>query len=178
MILGQSGSGKTTYLHLLAGLLQPQNGTITIAGQDLNKRSTAQRDAFRSQHLGLVFQKNHLIRSLSALENVLLTALISGKKVGTKAASNILEQLGLGSRLHAPAYQLSVGEQQRVAIARALVHQPALLLADEPTSALDDAHAEEVANLLIENCAQLSTTLVIVTHDNRIKTKFNNHLSL
>jgi putative ABC transport system ATP-binding protein len=178
LILGQSGSGKTTLLHLLAGLLSPQSGTLTIADQNINAFSAAQRDAFRSQHIGLVFQKNHLVRSLTAIENVALAQLIARKKNTHLKPQQILEQLGLGHRLHAPAYTLSVGEQQRVAIARALVHQPTLLLADEPTSALDDLHAAEVAQLLINNCSQLGTTLIIVTHDNRIKTTFNNHLTL
>ncbi len=178
LILGQSGSGKTTLLHILAGLLQPQSGSLKIAGTDTTLLSTAQRDNFRKKHIGLVFQKNHLIKSLSAIENVQLTGLVSGATVSHQKAKDLLSQLGLLHRMHAPAYQLSVGEQQRVAIARALVHEPDVLLADEPTSALDNQHAAEVAQLLIASCADLKTALVIVTHDHRLATKFENHITL
>lgn len=178
LILGQSGSGKTTFLHLLAGLLKPQSGILQVAGTNLTTLNAAQRDNFRKTHIGLVFQKNHLIKSLSALENVQLTGLVAGKKINSNRAKDLLEQLGLSHRIQAPAYQLSVGEQQRVAIARALVHGPDLLLADEPTSALDNQNAAEVVQLLIHACSELNTTLVIVTHDNRLQSNFEKHITL
>jgi ABC-type lipoprotein export system ATPase subunit len=178
LILGKSGSGKTTLLHLLGGLRVPSDGSIEIQGTSMHTLSERQRDAFRGRHIGIVFQKNHLLRQLTAIENVSLAALAAGLPVGVAKAVDLLQSLGLGHRLYHPAYQLSLGEQQRVAIARALINKPDLLLADEPTSALDDDHCAEVVALLKNACEQHQAALVIVTHDNRLKTDFQNHIAL
>jgi ABC-type lipoprotein export system ATPase subunit len=178
LILGKSGSGKTTLLHLLAGIRNPSSGVIRIAGTALNDLSEKQRDAFRGRHIGIVFQKNHLLKQLTALENVQLAALAAGLKADESRSKELLSTLGLEKLISSPAYQLSLGEQQRVAIARALVNQPDVLLADEPTSALDDSNCREVVTMLQTACEKHQTALMIVTHDNRLKTDFNNHVLL
>jgi putative ABC transport system ATP-binding protein len=164
-VLGPSGSGKSTLLQLLGALDEPTSGEITVAGTRLRGMSARQRDAFRREQVGFIFQSFNLLSNLSALDNVLVPFLPSGVPVELRTrAVELLRQVGLGERLDHRPNQLSGGEQQRVAIARALVGQPRLLLADEPTSALDAANVERVVSALARALAE-GMTIVGVFHD-------------
>lgn len=178
LILGRSGKGKTTLLQLLAGLRQVQQGTISIAGIDLASLSAQERDRFRGRHIGLVFQQSHFLRALTVGENLLLAQHLAGMPHDKGRIQQLLDQLGVGDKLHQKPFRLSVGEQQRVAIARALLNQPHMILADEPTSALDDHHCEEVLQLLQNQSREVGAALLIVTHDNRLKSKIPHHIEL
>lgn len=178
LILGPSGGGKTTLLHLLAGLLKPSVGTIEISGKSLNDFSGITMDHFRGQHIGIVFQKAHLIRALNVRENIAIAAQMAGTKVQEQTIDALLNRLGLTHRAKAKVNQLSQGEQQRLSIARALVNQPAVIFADEPTAALDDENCHEVITLLEEQSKASGATLVIVTHDQRLKDRFSNQIDL
>ena len=168
-LIGPSGCGKSTLLHLIAGLLRPQAGSVRIAGQDLGGLHGAALDRFRGRHLGIVFQRLHLLPSLSVLDNLLLAQRLARVVVDPQAAQRSLEALGVGDRARARPAQLSRGQAQRVAIARALVHRPALLLADEPTSSLDDAHATTVLELMVRQSREHQAGLLLVTHDQRVR---------
>lgn len=178
LILGQSGCGKTTLLHLIAGLLKPKSGTVTLSGQDLTKLSDAKLDEFRGQHIGVVFQQNHLLNSLSVADNLRAAQYFAKEKQDDKRVKQLLEQLNLGDKLKARPQELSQGQRQRVAIARALVNSPALVLADEPTSSLDDKNTDEVINMLESAAAGVQATLLIVTHDGRLKERYSNRIEL
>lgn len=178
LILGQSGCGKTTLLHLIAGLLKPKSGTVTLSGQDLTKLSDAKLDEFRGQHIGVVFQQNHLLNSLSVADNLRAAQYFAKEKQDDKRVKQLLEQLNLGDKLNARPQELSQGQRQRVAIARALVNSPALVLADEPTSSLDDKNTDEVINMLESAAAGVQATLLIVTHDGRLKERYSNRIEL
>lgn len=178
LLLGPSGSGKTTLLHLLGGLIRPTNGQIMLKNIDLASLSDKNLDLFRGQNIGIIFQKPHFIRSLTVWENLLLAAALAGNKPNKKRISSLLERLNIVHKLNTLTDQLSLGEQQRVAIARALVNEPKLILADEPTSALDDKNGAEVAELLDEESKRLEAALLIVTHDNRLQTKFKKTITL
>jgi ABC-type lipoprotein export system ATPase subunit len=170
-IFGPSGSGKTTLLNILSGLDRPSSGSVRLDGVEIGKLSESQRAAFRSEKIGFIFQFYHLLPELTALENVLLPALVAGgaKKSGAKSrATALLERVGLGGRLgHFPS-ELSGGEQQRVAIARALVNDPKILFCDEPTGNLDLKMGLEIAQVLKELFARDKKTVLMVTHDERI----------
>jgi putative ABC transport system ATP-binding protein len=178
LILGQSGGGKTTLLHLLGGLLKPKNGTIIIGETDITQLSGAKLDAFRGKNIGIVFQQPHFIRSLSVGENLLLTQKLAGIKMDKSFVLSLLTTLNVAHKFYKPTTELSQGEQQRVAIARALVTRPMLILADEPTSALDDVHTQEVAHLLTRQAAEVDACLMLVTHDNRLTTIFPKHIKI
>lgn len=178
LITGNSGVGKTTLLHLLAGMLRPTSGEISIDGNDIGLLSNKSLDKFRGRNIGIVLQQNHFVESLSVIENVILASwLVDGKKK-TEEAKKILEYLDLAGQIHKLPSQLSVGQQQRVSIARALINKPKLVLADEPTSSLDDANTQKVANLLEKLAQEYQAALVIVTHDSRLKERFMNQISL
>lgn len=178
LITGGSGVGKTTLLHLLAGLLVPSSGQITIGNTIINQLSNTKLDQFRGRNIGLVLQQSHFVASLSVLENIVLASwLASGNKAIDKA-KELLIGLGLENQMHKLPSQLSIGQQQRVSIARALINEPKLLLADEPTSSLDDENALLVADLLEKLAKQYNASLIIVTHDSRLKSKFNNQINL
>lgn len=167
-ITGPSGSGKTSLLLLLSGLERPDTGEILIGQQRLGDMDSNALADWRSQHLGIIFQSFHLLPGLSALRNVSLPLEIAGQANTRERAIAMLEAVGLGHRLlHYPG-QLSGGEQQRVAIARALVHQPSLLLGDEPTGNLDQKTGEKVLSLLFDLHKESKSTLVLVTHDERV----------
>lgn len=167
-LCGPSGAGKTTLLYILGGLEKPDGGAVLINGNSIYSRSNAAQADLRNQLTGYVFQNYLLLPELTALENVCLPAIIGGHNARTRAAS-LLDQVGLGSRLHHLPAELSGGEQQRVAIARALVHQPALVVCDEPTSALDSETGREIMNLLTPNAGDSTRTVIVVTHDPRIQ---------
>jgi putative ABC transport system ATP-binding protein len=135
-------------------------------------------DAFRGKHIGIIFQQSHLIKSLNVEENLEAAQYLSGEKQNSEKVKTILERLNLGAKLKAKPSKLSQGEQQRVAIARALVNSPQLILADEPTSSLDDINCTEVVNLLLEQSKESGATLIIVTHDGRLKSMFENKIEL
>lgn len=172
LLLGPSGCGKTTLLHSLAGLLLPEAGSVHINGQDLRALSNAQRDRFRGQHIGLVFQRLHLVTAINVLQNLALARHFGRRPPDRARALRLLDQLGLAHRAKAMPATLSQGEAQRVAIARALINQPAILLADEPTSSLDDDHAREVIGLLRAASEREGSALLVVTHDQRLRDQF------
>ena len=175
-VVGPSGSGKTSLLHLIAGLLSPHQGQIEVNGTRINELGQRQRDRFRGRTLGMVLQQPRLIRSLSALDNLLLAQRLAGRPSNRDEAMSRLSELGLAQRAqHRPA-ALSQGEAQRVAVARALLGKPALLLADEPTSALDDENAARVLELLQQQARACSAALLIVTHDGRIRGQLDQEL--
>ena len=178
LLLGQSGTGKTTLLHLLGGLRKTQQGQIVVDNQDLNKLSTTALDHFRGKKIGIVFQQSHFVASLTVEENLLLAQYLAGNKEDKSMVHHLLDQLNLKHKLQSKPNELSQGEQQRVAIARALVNQPSVILADEPTSALDDDNCDEVIKLLEEQAKQQNATLLIVTHDQRLKSYFENQIVL
>lgn len=181
-IRGASGSGKSTLLHLLAALDKPDEGQILLGGalssditnnitNDITALSESQADNYRMSTIGIVFQRYNLIDVVSVLDNIYLPArlnAISGRPVDVGYIDTIIEALGVSKHINKLPNQLSGGEQQRVAIARALAHKPKLLLADEPTGNLDNKNSDIVSRLLIDTCAQLKTTLVLVTHSERV----------
>ncbi|EKT4468732.1 ABC transporter ATP-binding protein [Pseudomonas putida] len=167
-IVGASGSGKSTLLGLLAGLDRPSTGKVILAGHDLGALDEDQRARVRAEHVGFVFQSFQLLDSLNALENVMLPLELDGRRDAREHARSLLERVGLDKRLGHTPRQLSGGEQQRVAIARAFAAQPAVLFADEPTGNLDSHTGERISDLLFELNKERGTTLVLVTHDERL----------
>lgn len=178
LVLGTSGVGKTTLLHLLGGLLSVQQGQVNVNGINLAGLKGEDADNFRGKHIGIIFQQHHFVESLNVLDNCLLAQSLAGNKPEKSMVLHLLERLNMGPRAHALVKNLSQGEKQRAAIARALVNQPGLILADEPTSALDDQNCEEVLLLLQEQAQAANAALVIVTHDNRLKDKIENRVIL
>lgn len=178
---GPSGSGKSTLLNLLAGILTTAHGSVEILGQNLAALSAHQRDNFRAQHIGIVFQQFNLIPYLSILDNIRLAAYFSGKNnTGIEQkALHLFAALGLDrSLLNKQTSALSVGQQQRVAIARALINAPEILIADEPTSALDSDARAAFMQLLLELCKDQGNTLIFVSHDNSLAQHFQRVLNL
>jgi putative ABC transport system ATP-binding protein len=178
LVLGPSGSGKTTLLHVIAGLATPTAGSVRVAGEEVTRLAPAARDAFRARHVGLVLQTLHLIGVVTVRENLRLAQRLAGNPVDDVRIEGVLESLGIARLGGARASEISVGEAQRVAIARAVVNRPALILADEPTSALDDANCGRALALLLEQAAACRATLVVATHDNRIRDRFAGRLEL
>ncbi len=178
MVLGSSGSGKTTLLHILGGLLAPTEGKITIGKTDLYALSNQQIDKYRGQNIGLIFQKPHLISALSVEDNLVLAQYLSGAAQDKGRAIEVLEELNLGHKAKSKVKALSQGEQQRVTIARALLNRPRIILADEPTASLDDANAHKVIQLLKSQAEKYKASLMIATHDQRVKDEFDLHLNL
>ncbi|UXJ54644.1 ABC transporter ATP-binding protein [Pseudomonas citronellolis] len=167
-IVGSSGSGKSTLLGLLAGLDEPSGGSVELAGHRLGELDEDQRARVRAAHVGFVFQSFQLLDSLDALENVMLPLELEGRGDARERARTLLERVGLGQRLTHYPRQLSGGEQQRVAIARAFAAEPDVLFADEPTGNLDSSTGERISDLLFELNRERRTTLVLVTHDERL----------
>jgi len=178
LIIGPSGCGKTTLLHMLAGLRRPDRGSVSILDQDITKMTQAKLDQFRGEHIGMIFQVPHFVRSLNVLDNLTLAQSLAGGKVDKAKCSRLLDQLNLSGKESKRHNALSVGEQQRVAIVRSLVNDPAVIFADEPTSALDDANTDQVIELLKTQADEHGATLVVVTHDQRLKDNFNHQVSL
>ena len=168
---GSSGAGKTTFLNLIAGILQADNGIIVLADEEMTALSESERDRLRAHHIGYIFQTFNLLAGFTALENVML-GMMFGKGIDAEFAQHLLERVGLGDRMQYRPSQLSVGQQQRVAVARALANRPRLVLADEPTGNLDYHHANEAVTLIREICHENSAALLIVSHDSKILGQF------
>lgn len=179
VLTGSSGRGKSTLLHLIAGLMEPDHGQIRIAGVEIGPLKGSARDRFRGRQIGMVFQTFHLLHGFSATENILAALMFSDlpKSEHRDRASALLGRLGI-ERAHAPTEELSVGQQQRVAVARALACRPALVLADEPTASLDPANASEAIGLLQEACRDSGAALLCVTHDPALVQRFGRHETL
>jgi putative ABC transport system ATP-binding protein len=170
LLVGQSGCGKTTLISIIAGLLDPTAGDLTVLGQDLRKLKGRRLVEFRGNNIGFVFQQYNLLPALTAAENAAVPLLIAGVRRNTAVAraKAILESVNMGDRVNALPSQLSGGQQQRVAIARALVHEPKLLVCDEPTAALDAHSGRTVMELLRKVAVQPGRAVIVVTHDNRV----------
>ncbi len=183
-IQGPSGSGKTTLLNLLTGINQPSSGSITVLGVPLERLSNSERDQFRADHLGVIFQQFNLLPYLSLLENVQLPCGFSSRKKANAGdieatALRLLAQLNItGSLLNQPVSKLSVGQQQRTAVARALIGSPEIVIADEPTSALDSDNRDRFLELLFRQTEALGSTLIFVSHDQYIANQFEHVVDL
>ena len=178
LVLGASGSGKTTLLHALAGLIRPSEGRIEVAGRDLRAISGSEIDRWRAATVGIVLQALHLLKHLSVRDNLRLAQYLARAPQDDARIAEALGTLGVADKAARKPSELSQGEQQRVAIARAVVNRPKLLLADEPTANLDDAAAATVVDLLAEQAARHGATLVVATHDARVKQRFERMLTL
>jgi putative ABC transport system ATP-binding protein len=174
---GESGLGKTTLLHMIAGIVVPDSGLIEVGGKAMTGLSESRRDRLRAEHLGYIFQTFNLLQGLSVLENVKL-GLAFGKGPDASAALESLKRVGLEHRLHYLPRQLSTGQQQRVAVARALANHPCLILADEPTGNLDAAHGRKVIDLLRESASSLGSALCVASHDVDVLASFEEVIDL
>jgi putative ABC transport system ATP-binding protein len=170
LLVGPSGCGKTTLISVIAGLLNPTAGEVTVLGEPLQRMSNSRLVTFRGKEIGFVFQQYNLLPALTAAENAAVPLLIAGwpRARAVEKAKTVLASVGLGNRVGAYAHQLSGGQQQRVAIARALVHEPRLLVCDEPTAALDAHAGRTVMELLRQVAVQPGRAVIVVTHDNRV----------
>jgi len=176
-LAGESGSGKTTFLHLIAGILKPDSGAIRIGGQEMSALKESQRDRLRATTIGYIFQTFNLLQGYTCLENVLL-GMSFGPGADRAFAAQLLAQVGLGNRLKHYPRQLSTGQQQRVAVARALANHPKLVLADEPTGNLDHKNAGEALALIRTACRENGAALLLVSHDREVLAQFETVQSL
>jgi len=177
LIIGSSGIGKTTLLHLLAGLLESNSGSINLYGQDISKLTQHQIDKFRGQNIGIVFQKPHFVNSLTVKENLQLAQYLGNKKDQNRII-DILSSLDILNKENKRPKKLSQGEKQRASIAMAIVNSPKLILADEPTSSLDDENCDRVIKLLKKQASEFEAQLIVITHDNRLKKHFKKSIKL
>lgn len=179
-IVGSSGCGKSTFLHIAGGLDKPTSGSVKVSGVDLSELSDKERAAYRNQHIGFIYQFHHLMMEFSALENVAMPLMIRKEKpkVAKQKAIKMLEKVGLSHRIEHQPSQLSGGERQRVAIARALITEPSIVLADEPTGNLDAETAEQIFDLILSLNKDVKTSFVIVTHDLELASKMDRQLKL
>jgi putative ABC transport system ATP-binding protein len=178
LLLGNSGSGKTTLLHLLTGILRPEAGKVTINGTAIYDLAAKELDQFRGRNIGIIFQRPHLIKSLSISDNLVLAQSFAGLPSDLKRVNEVLSSLGIADKQHAYPNQLSQGQLQRVSIARAVINKPSLLIADEPTSSLDDKNAAAVLEVLLQQSLINQATLIVATHDKRVKDTFTNTYQL
>jgi ABC-type lipoprotein export system ATPase subunit len=178
LLLGESGSGKTTLLHIVGGLLRHYTGKVNVDGVDLSTLSEADMDRFRGQRIGYIFQKNHLISALTVEQNLMLAPYLAGIRDDKTRIDQLLSKLGLEEKKRSKVNQLSHGQAQRVSIARAVLNKPSIIFADEPTSALDDKNCTRVIELLMEAARENNSTLVIATHDQRLKDKIGKRIEL
>jgi putative ABC transport system ATP-binding protein len=178
LVLGPSGSGKTTLLHILAGILRPSRGSVVVAGQDLGSLAAGELDRFRGRNIGIVLQRLHLIGSLTIMDNLLLAQYLAGLAQDRERVTEVLAGLDLADKAGAYPHELSFGQAQRVAVARAVVNKPRLMLADEPTSNLDDERCSRALELLEGQARACGATLVIATHDQRIRQRVVEHYAL
>ena len=177
LIIGSSGIGKTTLLHLLAGLLESSSGSIKLFEKELGDLSSHQLDKFRKNNIGIVFQRPHFVNSLTVKENLQLAQYIANKKDNNRI-ENILKNLNIFDKSDKKTNQLSQGEKQRASIALAIVNSPKLILADEPTSSLDDINCDNVIELLKKQATDFEAQLIVITHDSRLKKHFKNSIEL
>lgn len=178
VILGASGSGKTTLLHLLSGLRQPTEGTVTIGQTRLDQLSPAKLDAFRGRNIGFVFQKPHLVPSLSVMENIKVAGYLAGAALPPGRVDSLMGRLGIADLADRKPHAISQGQAQRVGLARAVANGPKVIFADEPTASLDDKNCQVAIDLLFQEATVNEATLIIATHDRRVKDKFSSQLSL
>jgi len=178
LIIGPSGSGKTTLLQLLAGLRKPTQGALSMNGKRIDQYSSNELDQHRGSQIGIVFQKGHFVESLTVGDNLLLAQYLAGKPQDYIFCQNMLTSLGLEDKWGKKLSSLSQGERQRISLARALVKKPKVLLADEPSSALDDQNTEKVIELIKSQAKEVGATLIIVTHDQRLKDNFQHKIEL
>jgi len=169
---GESGSGKTTFLHLIAGILAPDSGSVVIDGAEMSALSEPRRDRLRAEKIGYIFQTFNLLQGFTVLENVTLGMSFGPRGADKAHARTMLERVGLGHRLHHFPQQLSTGQQQRVAVARALANRPKLVLADEPTGNLDHKRGREALALIREVCREHQAALLLVSHDEAVLAQF------
>lgn len=178
LLLGESGSGKTTLLHIIGGLLRQYHGTVSIQDTALSTLSEAALDNFRGRQIGFIFQRNHLISALTVEKNLALSPYLAGLPIDTARIDQVLASLGLQEKKKSRISELSHGQAQRVAIARAVLNKPSIILADEPTSALDDKNCERVVSLLTDVARQNGATLLVATHDQRLKDRISHRIDL
>lgn len=176
-VMGPSGSGKSSLLHCLAGVVRPQGGEVLFHGERVDTRSEAARSALRLEHLGMVFQFGDLVPELTLVENVMLPLQLLGRRRGARAAAlALMERLGIAQVADERAGAVSGGQAQRAAVARALVHGPAVVLADEPTGSLDSVAAEKVLDAMVELTAATGAALLVVTHDHMVAAHLTRHV--
>jgi len=177
LIIGSSGIGKTTLLHLLAGLLSSKSGSIELYGKKISGLSSHKLDNFRRDNIGIIFQRPHFVNSLNVKENLQLAQYIANKKDYGRIES-ILKSLNIFDKSNKKTNQLSQGEKQRASIALAIINSPKLILADEPTSSLDDDNCNNVIKLLKKQASEFGAQLIVITHDSRLKKHFKNSIEL
>jgi len=177
LIIGNSGVGKTTLMHLLAGLLKSNSGSIKLFDKELSQLSSHQLDRFRKNNIGIVFQRPHFVNSLTVKENLQLAQYIANKNDNNRIES-ILKNLNIFDKSNKKTNQLSQGEKQRASIALAIVNSPKLILADEPTSSLDDTNCSKVIKLLKKQATDFGAQLIVITHDSRLKEYFKKSIEL
>jgi ABC-type lipoprotein export system ATPase subunit len=173
VVVGRSGCGKTTLLHVVAGIIRASSGKVEVAGIDISRLTESARDRFRADKLGYVFQTFNLLPAFTALENVMLGMTFASRKPDHARAVHLLERVGLSHRLHHKPKKMSVGEQQRVAVARALANRPMLLLADEPTANVDARHQKQIIDLIRDTCHEEKISLMLVTHTADVMEQFD-----
>jgi putative ABC transport system ATP-binding protein len=173
VMVGESGCGKTTLLHVIAGISRPDSGKVRLDGWELTLLPEAECDCFRAERIGYVFQTFNLLSGFTALENVLLSMRFSRKRPDKNRARHLLTRVGLGHRITHRPKMLSVGEQQRVAVARALANRPKILLADEPTANIDSGNQQNILDLIRETCKEENVALIIVTHSQEVARQFS-----
>lgn len=178
LVLGPSGCGKTTLLHVIAGLIRPTEGEIEVAGENLGRLDGVRLDRWRGSTIGIVLQALHLVRHLSVRDNLRLAQYMAHASQDDTRIADTLAALGVADKAGRRPADLSEGERQRVAIARAVVNRPRLLLADEPTANLDDTAAAAALDLLLDQAARHGATLIVATHDARVKSRFTDRLEL
>lgn len=178
LILGMSGSGKSTLMHILAGLLKPSEGLYTLNGTELYSMKESDRDQYRGRNIGIIFQQMHLISTLNVFDNLKLTQYMAGLKQDIGCIEQLCEDLDFTEKLKSYPDELSQGQKQRVSIARAVVNKPKLLLADEPTSSLYDLRSNDVIALLKDQAQKSSATLIVSTHDQRVKSHFSSVVNI
>ncbi|MBO5065362.1 MAG: ABC transporter ATP-binding protein [Clostridia bacterium] len=170
-IVGTSGSGKSTLMHMMCGIEKPTSGKVFVCGEDIYSMKDTDLSVFRCKNIGMVYQFFNLIPVLNVEENIAFTEIVSGEKPDFKEVGKLLKRLGLSDKGYSFPNQLSGGQQQRVAIGRAIMGKPPIVLADEPTGNLDSKNSKEVIDLLTELCREYNTTLVVITHDEKIAEK-------
>ncbi|WP_025740643.1 ABC transporter ATP-binding protein [Aquimarina pacifica] len=178
LILGPSGIGKTTLLHLMAGLLTPKKGNVFIDNTCIQKLTRSQLDNFRGEHIGLIFQRAYFIKSLTLLENLRMREKLSKKTTDPLRRKRLIEQLELTEVRNKKVHELSEGQRQRLSVALGIIHKPTVILADEPTSNLDDERCARVISLLKKEAQICKSNLVMITHDQRVKSHFQKHIIL